>query len=143
LSTLLLGVTAAQYPAGWLTDRADRHRLLFGATVMGAVACLALAAMARNSPVILLFALVVVLGAALGSIWTIAVVMIGQAFRGGDLVAAYATGGMLHGIGMVTGPLSMGAAVDRWGATAVPLGVAFCCLLYLPLTLWRPAASAR
>jgi len=143
LSTLLLGVTAAQYPAGWLADRADCHRLLFGATALGAVACLALAALARGAPVILLFALVVVLGTALGSIWTIAVVLFGQTFRGGDLVAAYAVGGLLHGVGMVTGPLSMGAAVDRWGAAAVPLGVALCCLLFLPVALWRPGGAAR
>ena len=140
LSILLIGVTAAQYPAGWLADHVDRHKLHFGATALAAVACLALTAVAQGSSTLLLFSVVAVLGAALGSIWTIGVVLLGQNFRGGDLIAAYAVSSMLHGIGMVAGPLSIGAAVDLWGPEAIPLGVALCCLLYLPFTLSRPKA---
>jgi MFS family permease len=143
LSTLLVGVTAAQYPAGWLSDLADPHRMLFAATALGFTACIALVVLPLGAPIILLFTLVSILGAALGGIWTIAAVLFGRAFRGGDLVAAYALGSMLHGIGTVAGPPSMGAAVDRWGAAAVPLGVAFCCLLFLPVALWRREAPLR
>jgi MFS family permease len=90
---------------------------------------------------ILLFAVVAALGVALGSIWTIGVVLLGQSFRGSDLVAAYAVGGMVHGVGMVVGPLSIGAAIDRWGPEALPLGIALCCLIYLPITLVRSRAA--
>jgi MFS family permease len=140
LTTLLIGVTAGQYPAGWLADRVDRHKLLFGATALGAVSCLCLPAVAGSVP-ILLFAVVAALGVALGSIWTIGVVLLGQSFRGSDLVAAYAVGGMVHGVGMVVGPLSIGAAIDRWGPEALPLGIALCCLIYLPITLVRSRAA--
>lgn len=88
LTILLVGVTAAQYPAGWLADRMDRHRLLFGATALGTVAGLALSAVGQFSSTIPLFLVVAVLGVALGSIWTIGVVLLGQSFRSGDLVAA-------------------------------------------------------
>jgi MFS family permease len=142
LTVLLTGVTAAQYPTGWLADRMDRGRILFGATALAGLACLVLSAVAGSST-ILLFVAVAVLGCALGAVWTIATVLLGQSFRGGDLVSAYALGGMLHGIGMVAGPLSIGAAADRWGPEAVPLGVAACCLIYLPFTLARPMAVGR
>lgn len=135
LTTLLIGVTAAQYPAGWLADHIDRRHLLCGATAVAIVACLALPVVIGRLHPLLLLAVVALLGAALGSIWTIAVVLLGQKFQGGDLVAAYAVTGMLHGIGMVIGPLAAGAAVDLWGAIAIPFGVALCCLLYLPFTL--------
>jgi MFS family permease len=142
LTTLLVGVTAAQFPAGWLADRMDARKILFGATALAGIACLTLTALVQGSSAIPLFGVVAVLGAALGGIWTIAVVLLSQSFRGGDLISAYALSGMLHGIGMVTGPLSIGAAADRWGPEAIPFGVALFCLLYLPFTLLRPATAS-
>jgi MFS family permease len=134
LTTLLIGEAAAQFPAGWLADHMDRRTLLFGATGVGAVACLGVTVVAQFASPILLFPMVAVIGLAFGTIWTAAAVLLGQSFSGGDLVAAYAVSGMLHGIGMVAGPLSIGAAVDRWGVEAIPLGIALCCLLYLPFS---------
>ena len=86
--------------------------------------------------------LVLAMGAGLGGIWTVSVVMVGSRFRGADLSAAYAAGGVLHGIGMVAGPIVSGFASAALDPVAVPLLVALCCLLYLPATLVRPAGRA-
>lgn len=80
---------------------------------------------------------VALLGAALGAIWTISVVMLGTRYRGAELAGAYAATGILHGIGMIAGPVLAGYAAAAWSPAAIPPAVALCCLLYLPVTLIR------
>jgi MFS family permease len=137
LTILLAGGTLAQLPAGWLADRTDCQRLLFG-----------LAALSMTCSLLLLitinwrwaaYATVLGTGAGLGGIWTVAVVLIGSRLRGSDLAAAYAAKGVLLGTGMIAGPTIAGFLSSVTSATAIPLLVAFCCLLYLPSTLIRPA----
>ena len=135
LAVLLAGTTAAQLPAGWLADRLHRQRLLFGLAALSMVLCLVLPiAIGRAWAA---YPTVLGLGAGLGAIWTVSVVMVGSRFRGADLSAAYAAGGVLHGIGMVAGPIIAGFASATLDPIAIPLIVALCCLLYLPATLVR------
>ena len=42
---------------------------------------------------------------------------------------------MLHGIGMIAGPIIAGFASDALNPVAIPLLVAFCCALYLPAAI--------
>ena len=46
------------------------------------------------------------------SIYTLALVLIGQRFKGQDLVTANASVGLLWGVGSLVGPLVSGAAMD-------------------------------
>jgi len=41
VAMLFAGALLLQYPIGWLSDQMDRRRLIFGAAVLGAVACAA------------------------------------------------------------------------------------------------------
>ncbi|MFW7266029.1 MFS transporter, partial [Pseudomonas juntendi] len=52
-----------------------------------------------------------VLGAVAGGIYTLALVLIGQRFKGQDLVTANASVGLLWGVGSLVGPLVSGAAM--------------------------------
>jgi MFS family permease len=135
LSVLLAGATLAQLPAGWLSDRLDRNRLLFCTALAGMLFSLALPP-AMGS---LWSAYLVVggLGASLGAIWTISVVLLGAHARGPELAGAYAAMGVLHGIGMVAGPVLAGYAAAAWSPAVVPLAVALCCFIYLPVSLIR------
>ena len=135
LSVLLAGVTLAQLPAGWLSDRLDRNRLLFCIALAGMLLSLALPlAMDRLWSAYLV---VGCLGAALGAIWTVSVVLLGAHYRGAELAGAYAATGMLHVIGMVVGPIAAGYAADLWSPAAIPLSVALCCLLFVAAALLR------
>ena len=135
LSVLLVGVMLAQLPAGWLADRFDRRRLLFGATLAGMG--LSLLMPLSMDRLWMAYPVVAGLGAALGAIWTISVVLLGAFYRGAELAGAYAATGLLHGVGMVAGPILAGYAADLWSPTVIPFAVALCCMLYLPATFLR------
>ena len=60
----------------------------------------------------LLWPLLVLLSAVAGGIYTLALVLIGQRFKGQDLVTANASVGLLWGVGSLVGPLVSGAAMD-------------------------------
>jgi MFS family permease len=135
LSVLLAGSTLAQLPAGWLSDRTDRQRLLCVLTIAAVLLSLAMPlAIARWWSACLVVA---GLGAVLGAIWTISVVLLGAFYRGAELAGAYAATGVLHGIGMVAGPILAGSAATAWTPAVIPLAVALCCLIYVPVTLVR------
>ena len=64
-------------------------------------------------------------------------VMIGRRFKGADLVAVNAAYVVLWGFGAIIGPAVTGGAIESWGFNAMPMVVAVCCLLYLPLAITR------
>lgn len=68
----------------------------------------------------LLWPSLVILGAAAGGVYTLAIILIGQAFSGPDLVTANASAGLLWGIGSLLGPLLSGAAMNG-GTHGLPL----------------------
>jgi MFS family permease len=140
LTVLLAGVTTAQLPAGWLADRLDRQHLLFGLTALSMTFSLLLP-ISISRPWAA-YPAVLAIGAGLGGIWTVSVVMVGSRFRGADLSAAYAAGGVLHGMGMVLGPIIAGFASAALDPVVIPLLVALFCLFYLPAALVRPAGKA-
>jgi MFS family permease len=135
LSILLAGVTLAQLPAGWLSDRVDRQLLLFLMALAAALLSFALPLAAAT--LWAAYLVVAALGAALGAIWTISVVLLGAHYRGTELAGAFAATGVLHGIGMITGPVLAGAAAAAWSPAVIPLAVGLCCVMYLPVTLIR------
>ena len=81
-------------------------------------------------------------GTAIGGIWTVAVVLLGERFRGSDLAGALAASSVLYGFGSVGGPSLAGFAMDAWDPLAIPLLIALVCLLYLPVTLVRERGHA-
>ncbi|MCP2938095.1 MFS transporter, partial [Salmonella enterica subsp. enterica serovar Typhimurium] len=58
---------------------------------------------------LVIWPLLLVLGATAGAIYTIALVQIGQYFSGNDLMIANASAAMLWGIGNLSGPILAGA----------------------------------
>jgi MFS family permease len=125
VAMLFAGALVLQYPIGWLSDRVDRRKLIFGAAVLGAASC----------------ALGWITG---GAMWTL---LAAAFFAGGvttplyalflaytnDFLAAEdmpaASGGLVFtfGLGAITGPLMAGWAMDGLGASAfwMVLGATF------------------
>ncbi|QQZ43996.1 MFS transporter [Pseudomonas sp. SK3(2021)] len=110
VSIILLGDAALQFPLGWLSDKAGRTAIYLGCGVVSLVIGLGLPLL-MNYPV-LLWPSLVILGAAAGGVYTLAIILIGQAFSGPDLVTANAGAGLLWGIGSLLGPLLSGAAMS-------------------------------
>ncbi|MDH4552912.1 MULTISPECIES: MFS transporter [Pseudomonas] len=109
VTVVFAGDMLFQLPLGWLADRVERTGLHL---VCGLVAM----AIGIGLPWLLnmtwlLWPLLVVLGAVAGGIYTLALVLIGQRFKGQDLVTANASVGLLWGVGSLVGPLVSGAAM--------------------------------
>lgn len=110
ITVLIAGNIALQVPIGWLADRMNRERLLAGCGAGVGLGALLLMATA-GSP--LMWPTLLLLGTAAGGVYTLAMVIVGQRFRGADLVTANAAFGVLWGLGTLLGPLAAGLLM-RW-----------------------------
>ena len=127
-SVILGGDMLFQVPLGWLSDRVDRRALHLGCGVLTLGLGLALPWLIDQPD--LLWPALVALGAAAGGIYTLALVLIGQHFRGPDLVTANACVGMLWGVGSLLGPLLSGALMGI-GPQGLPLALCLAASLFV------------
>ncbi len=141
LSAMLAGMVLAQYPVGWLLDRCRRAAVIAGCA-LAAAAGSALLPWSLDLP-LLLWPLLVVLGGVSFALYTGALTVLGEHFRGGLLVAGSACFALAYGIGGTFGPLAGGAVLQGLGADAMPALFAavflVLALLVARLPLARPA----
>jgi len=141
LTTLGLGALALQLPIGWLADHLPRRALLIGCAAGGlAGAALLPAAIGWGLG---LWPLLFVWGGLLAGVYTVAMAMLGERFRGPDLVAASAAYGLLWGLGSLAGPALAGAAMDRWDPEGLPATLALACALFIVLATVRARLRRR
>lgn len=129
ISAILAGDAIMQMPFGWLADHMNREKLyrICGIVTLGA-SCLLPFMITHH---IFIWGLLFVLGATAGAIYTIALVQIGQYFRGNDLIIANAAAAMLWGIGNLSGPLLAGIATS-----ISPTGLPVLLILVAAIFLW-------
>lgn len=143
---VLLGIggIVGQIPVGWLADRVDRMLLAAVCTLLVVATSLAMPFVISIQPWNLFYMLA--LGAVLSGVYTIALIVIGEQFKGADLAAASALFGVMWGTGTVLGPQLGGVAYEYFPPHGVPLALTFLSALLLPfpMTAWlrRRAASA-
>lgn len=141
-TVILLGDMLFQLPLGWLSDRLDRSSLHLLCGVGAMLIGLALPWLISQPS--LLWPALMVLGALAGGVYTLALVLIGQRFRGRNLVTANAAAGMLWGVGSLLGPLLSGSLMDL-GPQGVPVALALAAGLFVATaaaSLRRTAVSA-
>ncbi|MEO4045665.1 MFS transporter [Pseudomonas sp. CAU 1711] len=127
-SVILAGDMLFQVPLGWLSDRLDRRALHLACGVLTLALGLALPWLIEQRT--LLWPALVLLGAAAGGIYTLALVLIGQHFRGPDLITANACVGLLWGVGSLLGPLLSGALMAS-GPQGLPLALCLAASLFV------------
>ncbi|MER2298106.1 MAG: MFS transporter [Pseudomonas sp.] len=131
-----------QLPLGWLADRVERTglHLLCGLVAMA----IGIALPWLLQVTWLLWPMLVLLGAVAGGIYTLALVLIGQRFKGQDLVTANASVGLLWGVGSLIGPLVSGAAMDV-APHGLPMALALMAGLFVCFARqsWRRAGKMR
>ncbi|MBH3470225.1 MFS transporter [Pseudomonas putida] len=110
VTVVFAGDMLFQLPLGWLADRVERTGLHLACGLVAMSIGIGLPWLLNMTW--LLWPLLVVLGAVAGGIYTLALVLIGQRFKGQDLVTANASVGLLWGVGSLIGPLVSGAAMD-------------------------------
>nr|WP_152987229.1 MFS transporter [Pseudomonas sp. TTU2014-080ASC] len=139
-SIILAGDMVFQVPLGWLSDRLDRRslHLLCGVVTLSIGA--ALPWLIGQSH--LLWPALVLIGAAAGGIYTLALVLIGQDFRGSDLVTANACVGMLWGIGSLSGPLLSGVLMNS-GSHGLPLALSLAASVFVVAAILSLGGARR
>ena len=110
VTVVFAGDMLFQLPLGWLADRVERTGLHLVCGLLAMAIGIGLPWLLNLTW--LLWPLLVLLGAVAGGIYTLALVLIGQRFKGQDLVTANASVGLLWGVGSLVGPLVSGAAMD-------------------------------
>lgn len=139
-SVILAGDMLFQVPLGWLSDRLDRRALHLACGVLTLGLGMALPWLIEQPD--LLCPALMLLGAAAGGIYTLALVLIGQHFRGPDLVTANACVGMLWGVGSLLGPLLSGALMGI-GPQGLPLALCLAASLFVVAALGALPAARR
>lgn len=116
VAAIYLGGLVFQYPIGWMSDRMDRRVLIMGLTAAGAVATLAGGFVAESYLVTLLLGIVI--GGVANPLYSLIIAYTNDFLQPSDMAAA--SGGLLfiNGLGAMTGPILIGAAMTRFGAGA-------------------------
>jgi MFS family permease len=109
VTVVFAGDMLFQLPLGWLADRVERTGLHLACGLVAMAIGIGLPAAEPD-----LAAVAAAGGAGRGGrgIYTLALVLIGQRFKGQDLVTANASVGLLWGVGSLVGPLVSGAAMN-------------------------------
>jgi MFS family permease len=135
LAVFGLGAVVSQMPLGMLADRVSRERLLALCAAGGGLGAVALPFLVgAGSPFwIMLF----LWGGLYAGIYTLALILVGQRFRGAELATANAAFGLFWGIGSLSGPLLGGAAMAAWNPHGLAALLVATPLLFLLLMGWR------
>ena len=143
ITAMSIGSFVFQYPLGILADRMNRRTLLILCASTG-VAGAILTPFAIATP-ILTYLLLFFWGGIIMGVYTIGLTLLGERFKGRDLASANATYVMLYAIGLLSGPMVEGVALDAWNPHGLMVVLALISVFYvifLTVSRQTPAASA-
>ena len=130
LTVMALGGLAMQLPIGWLADHMNRLLLVILSilfTVAGLAAMPFLIAVADWNMIFIF-----IFGGVMASLYTLALILLGERFEGADLASATTVFGVMWGLGSIVGPPLGGQGMELWLPHGLPLIVGVLFLVYLP-----------
>ena len=133
--TVLIGAnTLSQLPLGWLADRMDRQRLIFlcGLGVLIGSICLPVLVSSWLFWLDLMF-----IGVAAGGVYTLSIVLLGQRFRGSELMTANAAIGVLWGFGGLIGAPFAGLSMQIYNPNGLPLFWGLVAAVFIAIFIYR------
>ena len=141
VTVVFVGDAVLQFGIGWLADRMSANVLfrLCGAATLG----LSLLLPVLMPHTWIVWPALAMLGAVAGGIYTLALIQMGQRYRGHALVAANASAGFAWGLGSLFGPLIAGGAALLHPGMGLPFTLAVAAGLFLLLASSGAARGAR
>jgi MFS family permease len=135
VAAIYVGGLVFQYPIGWISDRMDRRRLITGLTATGAFITLVGGILSSHYAVVL--ALGFIVGGVANPLYSLIIAYTNDFLDKSDMAAA--SGGLLfiNGLGAMTGPLIIGAAMTRFGPDAFFVYIGTLFALIALYALWR------
>lgn len=128
-----IGGILLPYAAGWLADRMDRNLLSFFLVLLSTLLfCVMGWALAQP---VFDFIYIFVLGGLSAAIYSVALVLLGEKFRGAALASAAATFTLMWNVGGSVGPFITGGAMEAFGPQGLPVSLAILSSLVLPFAL--------
>jgi MFS family permease len=134
ITALALGNVFFQIPIGLIADRTSKQGMIKCCFAAAGLLMLLLP-MAMGS--IFVWPLLLLIGAAGFGIYTVGLALLGDFFKGTDLVGGTAAFASVWGLGSLVGALAGGRAMDVFGPDALPYGLALIFAVYLLLNLRR------
>ncbi|PLX36825.1 MAG: MFS transporter [Hyphomicrobiales bacterium] len=112
VSVATLGNVALQVPVGILTDRFDRRLVILGCGIVGIIGAVLMPFASSSTPALL--ATLFIWGGVTAGIYIAGLAHLGSRFTGTDLANANSAFVMMYAVGMLVGPMSVGAGLDIW-----------------------------
>lgn len=137
LSVWIAGNIILQVPLGWLADRLGRRPMLL------ACVALSLATLALLGPAAAglgLWPLLLLMGAAMGGLYTLSLALLGEAFRGPELAFANTAFIVTFQLGVMIGPALAGVGMQALGGATLPWLTSLPLTALLLATPWLRAA---
>ena len=139
LTIIAVGSMVFQPLVGWLADQMNRHKLILlctGISILGG-----LLVSVTITVQILAWPILFVWGGAVAGIYTVALTLLSQHFRGAQLAAGNAAFGIMWGVAGTSGPLAAGIAIDWWNPHGFIVVVTIAGLAFLILAGIRGASK--
>lgn len=136
LTAVFAGNMALQIPLGWLADRVNRRGMLL---VLGTIciACPGLVAWLLRADSLAAYPILFFWGGCSFGLYTVGVTMLGERYRGGELVAANAAFVMTFELANLFGPPLSGWAMEAWVPTGLMVYMSCICAGFVLLSLIR------
>ncbi len=135
IGTMYAGGMVAQYPIGWLSDRTDRRKLVFGLSLFGAV--LMVPATTLPIPVIGLMIVSGLLGAVTNPLYSLLIAYTNDYVPKERMAAASAGLLFLNGLGAIFGPLATGWIMGEIGPEGFFLFIGVLFAVMAAYAAWR------
>ncbi len=116
LGVMIAGNVFLQYPIGWLADHWSRKGVIWCAAIVTPVLALLLPYAVTSW---LIWPLAFFLGGGAYAVYTVALAVLGDNFRGQELIAGSTVFGAMWGVGGIIGPPIAGLALDRYGPDGI------------------------
>ena len=134
ISALMLGAIVLQIPIGYIADRVNRRKLALALAALSAAGALLWPHVLGSTW--LTYTVIFLWGGVFVGIYTVMLAMVGERFKGGELVGIYGAMGFAWGAGALIGPASAGVAMKSSALYGLPVFVAVSCALFA-LYMWR------
>ena len=124
-----LGNVALQIPMGLISDRMDRRKLLLICGLIGLGGAMAIPFLAIDG--LAMMTVVFVMTGIVAGLYTVGLALLGARFDGAALATANAAFVMLYSVGLIVGPVSVGAGMELMGSHGFAMTIAAFLGLYV------------
>jgi MFS family permease len=125
----------SQVPLGWLSDQADRRKVLLLCALAGVAGAAAMPFALFDMRVF--YTVLFIWGGFVGGLYTVGLAHLGARYKGAELANANAAFVMLYSIGLVVGPPFVGLGIDLFGVDGFAWSLVILLAAYAALVLAR------